>query len=168
MTQCKKCLKELTEEKFGKSYHTLVDGTKKAYKDSTCMVCRRKKHLEKPEKKEIHKEGSRNWYKNNPDKVKEQRLRKYGITLEEYNMRREQQKYCCMVCKRNEREVEQGRAIANTTALQVDHCHVTQTIRGLLCTNCNTMLGKVKDDVSILEAAIVYLKRNITTGKQAL
>lgn len=168
MKQCKKCLQELEEGKFGNSTHKLVNGTKKTYKDSTCMVCRRKKHLEKPEKKEIHKEGSRNWYKNNPDKVKEQRLRKYGITLEEYNMRREQQKYCCMICKRNEREVEQGRATANTTALQVDHCHVTQTIRGLLCTNCNTMLGKVKDDVSILEAAIVYLKTNIIIGKEAL
>lgn len=160
MKQCKGCAQELPDEKFGNTYHTLSDGTRKAYKDSTCMVCRRKKHLENPEKKEIHKKGSSNWYKNNPDKAKEQRLRRYGITLQQYNQMREDQDYCCAICGRHEEAVEQGRSVSSNTSLCVDHCHTTDKVRGLLCTNCNTMIGKSKDNVFVLESAITYLKEN--------
>jgi Recombination endonuclease VII len=158
MKQCKVCAQELPDEKFGNTYHTLSDGTRKAYKDSTCMVCRRNKHLENPEKRAVHRKGTSNWYKNNPDKVKNQRLKKYGITFKDYNALREDQGYCCAICKRHEEQVEQGTALKHSHALHIDHCHTTGKIRGLLCTNCNTMLGKAKDDVSVLEAAIEYLK----------
>lgn len=162
MKKCKVCEKELPEEKFGTTYHVLSDGTQKAYKDSTCMVCRRNKHLENPEKREVHRKGTSNWYKNNPKKAKEQRLKRYGITLEEYNFMRNQQNYCCAICNRHESEVERGRAISSETALQVDHCHDIGHVRGLLCTNCNTMIGKSKDNVSVLEAAIRYLTETET------
>lgn len=158
MKKCKVCEQELPDEKFGNTYHTLSDGTQKAYKDSTCMVCRRKKHLENPEKRDVHRKGSSNWYYNNPDKAKTQRLRKYGITLDEYNLMRENQKCCCAVCGRHESVVEKGTAKSSVTSLHVDHCHKTNKIRGLLCTNCNTMLGKAKDDIDVLEAAIKYLR----------
>lgn len=158
MKTCKVCGKELSEDKFGTTHHVLKDGTKKAYKDSTCMVCRRNKHLENPEKREVHRRGTKNWYYNNPDKAKAQRLRRYGITLEEYNLMRKEQQYCCAICKRHESEVEQGKAVSSETALQVDHCHDKGTIRGLLCTNCNTLIGKAKDDIDVLSSAIEYLK----------
>jgi hypothetical protein len=159
MKQCKVCQKHLPIEKFGITYHVLKDGTKKSYYDSTCMVCRRKKHLENPEKRKIHKKGSSNWYKNNPEKGKEQRLRRYGITLKEYNELRKKQSYSCAVCEKNEKIVAQGRALTTDYALHVDHCHETKKIRGLLCTNCNTLLGKSYDDVKILKKAIEYLEK---------
>lgn len=40
----------------------------------------------------------------------------------------------------------------------VDHCHSTGKIRGLLCTNCNTALGLMKDDPSALSRAIEWVK----------
>lgn len=161
MLQCKVCLKELPEEKFGNSYHILSDGSRKAYRDSTCMVCRRNKHLENPEKRKVHRDGTKNWYRNNPDKAKNQRLRKYGITIEEYNVLREQQDFCCAICSRNEQQVEQGMSVKTSHALHVDHCHNTGKVRGLLCTNCNTMLGKAKDNVDVLKAAIKYLEEKL-------
>lgn len=157
MKQCKVCLKELEDAKFGNTYHTLSTGIRKAYKDSTCMVCRRNKHLENPEKRKIHREGTKNWCNKYPDKLKNQRLRKYGITLEDYNILREQQNFCCAICKRHEEEVEQSRSSRTAYALHVDHCHTTHKIRGLLCSNCNTMLGKVRDSVDVLRSAIEYL-----------
>lgn len=161
MLKCKVCLRELPEEKFGNSYRILSDGVKKSYKDSTCMVCRRSKHLENPDKRQVHRDGNKNWIRNNPDQVKNQRLRRYGITLEQYNILREQQEFCCAICERHEDKVEQGRASKTSYALQVDHCHDTGKVRGLLCTNCNTMLGKTKDNVEVLIAAIKYLKEKL-------
>ena len=40
----------------------------------------------------------------------------------------------------------------------VDHDHVTQEIRGLLCHGCNTTLGQVKDSPAALRAAAEYLE----------
>lgn len=155
---CKVCKKELPDEKFGTSYHTNKQGERVSYKDSTCMVCRRQKHLENPANKEMHRKGAQNWYRNNPEKAKEQRLRRYKITLLEYNQLREAQDYRCACCGRHETAVEQGRSKTPDTALNVDHCHTTGKVRGLLCVNCNTLLGKSKDDISVLESAIRYLK----------
>ena len=41
--------------------------------------------------------------------------------------------------------------------LCVDHCHKTGKIRGLLCFDCNTGLGKLGDDVQSIQRAIDYL-----------
>lgn len=55
-------------------------------------------------------------------------------------------------------------AICHGTAtvgrLAVDHCHLTGKVRGLLCTNCNTALGKLKDSKELLLNAINYLEVN--------
>ena len=48
----------------------------------------------------------------------------------------------------------------NGKRLAVDHCHTTGVIRGLLCSACNTSLGKFKDSVELLQRAIQYLKDN--------
>jgi hypothetical protein len=42
--------------------------------------------------------------------------------------------------------------------LQVDHCHETNKIRGLLCMPCNVGLGMLGDNVEGLEKALRYIK----------
>ena len=44
--------------------------------------------------------------------------------------------------------------------LVVDHCHKTNTIRGMLCNHCNRGLGHFRDDPDLLEFARIYLLSN--------
>ena len=42
----------------------------------------------------------------------------------------------------------------------VDHCHATEVVRAVLCSQCNVALGNVKDDVRRLRGLIAYLERH--------
>lgn len=46
-----------------------------------------------------------------------------------------------------------------TRALAVDHCHESGKFRGWLCTQCNTGMGKLGDNIAGLKKALAYLER---------
>jgi hypothetical protein len=41
----------------------------------------------------------------------------------------------------------------------VDHCHSTGQIRGVLCCECNTGIGKLGDNAEGVRRALAYLER---------
>lgn len=45
-------------------------------------------------------------------------------------------------------------------AAHVDHCHETGRVRGVLCFNCNSAIGKLGDDPDTLRRATAYLEGN--------
>lgn len=82
-----------------------------------------------------------------PKKIKDVQLKwKYGISFKDYIRLSKSQKNKCAICGKLKK-------------LQVDHNHKTGKIRGLLCQNCNFVLGFVKDKINILKKSILYLKR---------
>jgi hypothetical protein len=50
--------------------------------------------------------------------------------------------------------------LPSNKALCLDHDHKTNKFRGWLCAPCNLGIGKLGDDVSGLERALDYLRRN--------
>ena len=81
-------------------------------------------------------------------------VRKYNISLLEYEEMMEEQGGRCAICKRT------------TDKFVVDHDHACcpgdkscgDCVRGLLCNPCNLMLGFAGDSLKVLDEAINYLR----------
>ena len=90
---------------------------------------------------------------NTPRQRKKEKLQlRYGLTYEQWEKMREEQNFSCMICGISEDEYGKK--------LDVDHCHNTGKVRGLLCNPCNTMIGLARDNLKLLESAVQYLKLN--------
>ena len=88
-----------------------------------------------------------------PDgELKRHFIRKYGITPQQYNDLLIKQDYKCILCSKTKEQNLRGRD------LFVDHDHKTNRVRGLVCFDCNLMLGHARDNIKTLEKAIEYLK----------
>lgn len=94
------------------------------------------------------------YIENNPDKAKlyafRGRLKRRGCSEQEYNDFLNVQNNLCGICQ-----------LPNSGKKEwaIDHCHTTGKVRGLLCRNCNLMIGYAKDNTKYLQKAIEYLNR---------
>lgn len=59
----------------------------------------------------------------------------------------------CELCGRPEAENQQNRA------LNMDHCHATNTFRGFLCGQCNNGIARFSDNPELMRKAAEYVKR---------
>jgi hypothetical protein len=73
---------------------------------------------------------------------------KYTLSLKDFQNILEHQNNECAICHIS----------FNETKPYVDHCHTTNDVRGILCSQCNFGLGQFKDNVDFLLNAINYLK----------
>ena len=88
-----------------------------------------------------------------PKKGREQKLkRNYGLCTEVFEHMLKLQNYKCKICGSEDPKHNSGQFV-------VDHCHESGQVRGLLCSECNLMLGKVHDNTTILQNAINYLQQ---------
>lgn len=88
-------------------------------------------------------------YQKNPQQKRLDTLRrKYSLSEQELFALNARAKGACEICLR-----------PFTQSPNVDHCHCTKKVRGLLCANCNTLLGLAHDSVSTLASAIQYLSK---------
>jgi hypothetical protein len=89
----------------------------------------------------------------NPQRIQEEkrraRLRRYGLTVAEYDSMFAAQDGKCAICDR-----------ANDRRLCVDHDHETGAVRELLCDPCNQGLGRFGDDPDLMLKAIAYLRKH--------
>jgi hypothetical protein len=74
----------------------------------------------------------------------------YGLTHEQFMALLESQQNKCRICAKEIYESKKPMAV-------VDHCHRTNNVRGLLCQKCNTAIGLLGDDPTLLTLALRYL-----------
>jgi hypothetical protein len=111
------------------------------YKRKVCKDCRaeQEKYRYSKDPSLKAKAKDRDWKKNL------QRL--YGITEAQYNEMVKKQDGKCKICGATSRN-----------RLNIDHCHKTGKVRGLLCWNCNIGIGYFKDSSNLLDIASKYLQ----------
>ena len=81
-----------------------------------------------------HKEYYKQYWKNNPEKRRTaDLLHRYGITPTQYLDLYNKQKGNCLICGKHQTKLQ--------CKLAVDHSHLNNKIRGLLCRPCNAKLG---------------------------
>ena len=137
---CTKCRQTKDETEFYLAKATRKDGSIREFRRSQCCAC------ETARKREADK------------RTKEQRreqslLRKYGLDLTHIEALLQLQKGRCGICGATEPGGRYQR-------WNVDHCHDTGKVRGLLCWDCNVGIGKLKDDANLLRRAIQWLEQS--------
>lgn len=131
--QCKECVKDKIRKFYKKN-----PGRSKQYS-----------RRYRAENRERHLSNCRAWHHANKHKIKDRWLRQYGLTGEQFRAMNEMQRGLCAICSRPPRSGKR---------LNVDHCHATGKVRGLLCTRCNTALGAFGDTAEMLTVALLYVQ----------
>lgn len=129
LRRCRLCgeAKSLTE------FHAVVAGHTR--RQSVCKPCASTRHKQYVVDMQSQLRGAR--------------VRKlYGLAAEDVDQLIVAQQNRCLIC---------GRGFTRSRPADVDHCHSTGSVRGVICNPCNTGLGNFRDDPSLLRAARVYL-----------
>ena len=139
---------------------------------------RARRHYEKvkddPEFKAKNRARVAQWREDNPDKLQEHSEKKkedwhalptevrqqlsfanhlkgtYGITPQEHDELMARANNSCEICGKHQSKERKK--------LNVDHCHVTGKIRGILCTRCNSAIATLGDNEEGVQRAVDYLR----------
>lgn len=84
--------------------------------------------------------------KNSEELYRNKSAYRFGVSREEIDNLLDQSDGRCEICKKFPKK-----------RLNIDHCHETGKLRGLLCGYCNKGIGYLQDNVDNLSAAIDYL-----------
>jgi hypothetical protein len=77
--------------------------------------------------------------------------KQYGISMQQFTDLLAAQGGGCAICKKPMQAIRRR--------MNIDHCHETNEVRGILCSGCNTGLGHLGDNVAGLQRAIAYLQK---------
>jgi len=146
---CNHCNSMLPASSFNRN-KTLPDGLQSYCRDchKAYNAARYQKNRQSPEWKEKDRQRLKDWFKKN-GRASNLRL-KYGVTEQQFALASAAVGNACEIC---------GQQCETHKKLSVDHDHDTGLVRGLLCNRCNTGLGKFKDSIELLSAAVEYLNR---------
>lgn len=168
--ECRKCLTELSclsqstrseqRKEYMKEYKKANEAKwrKTPEQKAKRNAARNKKYAENEEYRDKIKDNVKSHSEKNPALKKRQRLRKYGMTINEFESILKSQDGKCAICGYSDLSKKNFFPM-------VDHCHDQGHVRGLLCGECNFGLSKFKDNIELLQNAIKYLQERGSNGK---
>jgi len=119
-----------------------VKAIQRAYKQRNAEKIAEVKKAWRKANPEKHREANQRWQMN-------RRMKKC-----DFDAMLADQGGLCAICKTDKAFSGGG----DNRRFAIDHCHATGVIRGLLCGNCNRMLGLAKDIPSVLRRAADYVE----------
>lgn len=139
-------------------------GSEKSYYADECRACAKQRArtaaacIECGAERASRQKGQRCWpcHRARIQQRAEVKLGMYGLTRAERRTLEEAQGHACAICGRPESALHQS---GSRRRLCVDHDHATGAVRGLLCSRCNLVLGRMGDDSDLLRRAADYLDR---------
>ena len=142
-----KICNECNIEKPFTDFHIACKGSKgqPIYK-AKCKKCINRIQIKNYHAMPLEKQRERRKRNSNPQYQQEWRLlNRYGLSVDQFSDMILEQNNLCKICK------------LEMDPPQVDHCHATGKVRGLLCKQCNTSLGLLKENPDTLRSMIGYL-----------
>lgn len=123
-----------------------------------------------------YNEQKKVWRRENRTAARQLDVRKYlrhtyGLSEAQYTEMFVRQGCSCAICgaplrSQLDETREFTRRVKVSNVAYVDHDHETGVVRGLLCFNCNIILGKAKDSEQVLLRAARYLGESRTAQAQ--
>lgn len=151
--KCKKCAHEKRVIHYAKNREKAIKDAATWKKENRKRVIElvQKDRINNPEK---YKKWRDEYYERNKKDINTRAICRYhGLDIQSYEAMIKAQDNKCAVCGKTETRKFRGKDMR----LCVDHDHVTGKIRGLLCHDCNTGLGKFLDSPDLLTKAAIYL-----------
>ncbi len=136
MKTCTKCGLNKVDTEFYLQKAKRKDGSIREFRRSHCRACELSRQSErdrmtKQQKREAHE------------------LRKYGLTPDLKQALLDNQNHSCGICGTK-------KPGGKYDTWNIDHCHKTGEVRGLLCWVCHTGIGRPNDDPALLRKAIQW------------
>lgn len=104
---------------------------------------------------ERSRKNSKSYQKRHPEQLLKWQLKKYNLSLSEYNHMVFKQNNKCAICGNEAKGMQHKK-----DRLCVDHDKDTKKVRGLLCGHCNIGIGNLFHNTALLQKAIKYLNEN--------
>jgi hypothetical protein len=141
---CRPCKKDWAKE-YRRSPHGIAK--RRAYQQN---------HKPTEQEREQRRIAQAKYRKNHPrsyqDPVRNYKYRlknKYGMSIEDRNLLLMQQQFLCAACR-----IRLKSDAPNS--IHIDHCHDTKRVRGILCSDCNISLGRMKEDPDRIAGLAAY------------
>ncbi len=136
-----------------------INNVNRRLRASWCKECKKVKTKLWRDVAHVHRRNyAKRYRKLNPGLTAKYTL---GISFEDKKLKFEEQGKVCGGCGgKNHKTRRNGKLLKGLSAWCVDHDHKTGKFRGVLCQDCNSALGRVKDSIKTLERLVAYLKGN--------
>lgn len=164
--KCNQCEEKRIRQRNLNGLETRLSAEYKSPRTKICSVCKQEKQMGEFSKHSYSSDGykgeckqcrSQSYYQRSSQQRNAALQRIYGITQEQFNQMLIRQGGVCAICQ--ERETALNAKSGKIKPLSVDHNHITGEVRGLLCQNCNAIIGYSNENKESLRTAVGYLEK---------